>query len=57
MDIKKNQIDQLIEYFNDKKPIPENVNNIFKSLFLKYACIGGFSKAITGHLKQNIRCL
>ena len=47
------QIDHLIEYFNDKKPIPENVNNIFKSLFLKYACIGGFPKAIKEYLKEN----
>ncbi len=50
---KKNQIDMLLKYFDDKKPIPENVHNIFKSLFLKYACIGGFPKAIKEYLKSN----
>ncbi len=50
---KENQIENLLEYFNNKKPVPNNIHNIFKSLYLKYACIGGFPKAITEYLKTN----
>lgn len=45
------QIAVLIDCFNEKKQIPENINEIFKDLFLKYACIGGFPKVVKDYLK------
>ncbi len=45
-----NQIDKLIEYFNKKEEIPENVHNIYKDIFLKYACIGGFPKVVLEYI-------
>ena len=47
------QIDYLLECFNNKRPVSENIHNTFKLLFLKYACIGGFPKAIAQYLKTN----
>ena len=40
------QINSLLNYFYDKKPIPNNIHNLFKDLFLNYACIGGFPKVV-----------
>ena len=48
---KEQQINQLATYFNDKKPIPENIHKLYKDLYLKYSCIGGFPKAIKEYLK------
>ena len=39
-------IDQLVKYFEEKKPVPENIHNLFKEIFLKYACVGGFPKVV-----------
>ena len=39
-------IDQLVKYFEEKKPVPENMHNLFKEIFLKYACVGGFPKVV-----------
>lgn len=48
---KEEQINQLIEYFNDKKPIPENIHTLYKDIFLKYVCIGGFPKVVKEYTK------
>ena len=40
------QINDLVNYFNAKKKIPDNIHNLYKDLFLKYACIGGFPKVV-----------
>ena len=48
---KEQQINQLVTYFNDKKPIPENIHKLCKDLYLKYSCIGGFPKVIKEYLK------
>lgn len=40
------QISDLINYFNSKQQIPLNIHNLYKELFLKYACIGGFPKVV-----------
>ncbi len=50
---KQDQIDSLVSYFVMKKPIPENVNQNYKNLFLKYACIGGFPKVVKEYLKTS----
>ena len=41
-----NNIDQLVYYFENREPIPNNIHNIYKELFLKYICIGGFPKVV-----------
>lgn len=51
MGYKNENIDSLVEYFNRKEPIPNNINLIYKDLFLKYSCIGGFPKVILEYLK------
>ena len=48
---KEQQINQLVTYFNDKKPIPENIHKLYKDLYLKYSCISGFPKVIKEYLK------
>ena len=47
---KDQQINDLVKYFIDKKVIPENVHKIYKDLFLKYACIGGFPKVVMKYI-------
>jgi len=40
------QTNKLVEYYNERKVIPENIHSLYKSLFLKYVCIGGFPKVV-----------
>lgn len=42
----KSQTDELINYFKVKKPVPENLHILFKNIYLKYACIGGFPRVV-----------
>ncbi len=44
-------INKLIDYFYKKEPIPNNINELYKNLFLKYACIGGFPKVIKEYVE------
>lgn len=53
MGYKEEQINLLVESFNNKTPIPPNVHELYKELFLKYACIGGFPKVIKEYLKTH----
>ena len=53
MGYKDEQINLLVESFNNKTPIPPNVHELYKELFLKYACIGGFPKVIKEYLKTH----
>ncbi len=50
---KENQIDELVNYFIKKEPIPNNINKLYKDLFLKYACIGGFPKVVKEYINTN----
>ncbi len=50
---KESQINCLIDYFEKKERIPDNINKIYKDLFLKYACIGGFPRVILEYVKTN----
>lgn len=51
----KEQIDELYFYFNSKKKIPDNIHNVYKNIFLKYICVGGFPKAVKEYtLTHNI---
>ncbi len=49
---KEEQINQLVDFFFQKKPIPENIHQLYKNLFLKYACIGGFPKVIETYINS-----
>lgn len=51
MGYSKNQIDQLISFYDNKKSIPENIHKIYKELFIKYICVSGFPKAVKEYLK------
>lgn len=48
---KKEQTDKLVQYYNEKKRIPDNIHTLYKDLFLKYACIGGFPKVVLEYVK------
>lgn len=49
---KENQIEDLLSYFYNKKPVPINTHDLYKDLFLKYACIGGFPKVVKEYVKS-----
>lgn len=45
-DFTKKQIEELYSYFAEKKKIPDNIHQIYKDIFLKYICVGGFPRAV-----------
>lgn len=47
---KEKQIDDLLNYFYEKKPVPENIHELYKNLFLKYVSIGGFPKVVKEYI-------
>lgn len=47
------QVNSLLEYFNKRQPVPLNIHNLYKDLFLKYACIGGFPKVVAEYIDTN----
>ncbi len=50
---KEEQIGILLDYFSKRRPVPPSIHSLFKGLFLKYACIGGFPKVIKEYLKDH----
>ena len=44
--IDKTKIIELVSFFEEKKTIPDTYNFVYKDLFLKYVCIGGFPNAV-----------
>ena len=46
----ENQINDLLMYFYKKEAVPENIHNLYKDIFLKYACIGGFPKVVKEYI-------
>ena len=48
--IDKIKIIELINFFNEKKPIPDSYNLVYKDLFLKYVCIGGFPNVVKTYI-------
>ena len=40
------RIDELENYFKEKKEVPKAMHDQFKSLFKKYICVGGFPNAV-----------
>ena len=49
----RNDIKKLEEYFNSRSKVPDNMHEIYKELFLRYACVGGFPKAVNAYLENN----
>lgn len=47
------QINPLVECFEKKIPVPDNIHIIFKDLFLKYACLGGFPKVVVEYVDSH----
>lgn len=51
--VTKEQIDELRTFFINRKVIPQSKHQFYKNLFLKYACVGGFPKAVKSYLSNN----
>ncbi|MBQ3713456.1 MAG: ATP-binding protein [Spirochaetia bacterium] len=49
----REQISAMEEYFRTKKPVPEPMHKKFKELFIKYACVGGFPKAVKAYVQND----
>lgn len=49
-----NQINILIEHFNNKTKIPNNIHELYKDLYLKYAMIGGFPKVVKTYVDTHM---
>ena len=43
----------IVNAFVTRKPVPDNVHNIYKELFTKYICVGGFPDAIKKYLDNH----
>lgn len=48
---KEEQINNLFTYFIKKEPIPNNIHNLYKDIFLKYVCVGGFPSVVKEYIK------
>lgn len=51
---RENQINILIEHFNNKTRIPNNIHELYKDLNLKYAMIGGFPKVVKTYVDSHM---
>lgn len=47
------KISIITECFFKKQPVPQNVHKMFKDVFLKYVCIGGFPKVVLEYINTN----
>ena len=47
------QINQLLEYFNNKKQIPEIIHKKMKMIFKEYMCVGGYPEAVSKFIETN----
>lgn len=47
------QIRDLLLYFENKEPIPDNVHNKLKELFKEYMCVGGYPEVVKKYLEAN----
>ncbi len=53
MGYSKKQTNSLVDYFLNKERIPDNIHQLYKNIFLKYICIGGFPKVVLEYKKTN----
>lgn len=47
------QISILKNHFDKREPVAEHIHQLYKDLFLKYACVGGFPKAVKTYIENN----
>lgn len=47
------QVDQLLEYFNNRKEIPSFIHEKMKSLFKEYICIGGYPLVVRDFIQNH----
>lgn len=47
------QINVLVNCFDNKSPVPDNAHELYKNLFLKYLCIGGFPKVVKEYIQTH----
>ena len=50
---KKEQTNKLVSYYNEKKKIPDNIHEMYKDIFLKYVCIGGFPRVVLEYINTH----
>ncbi len=50
---KEEKISLLRHCFERRKEVPESAHGVYRDLFLKYACVGGFPKAVTAYLTRD----
>ncbi len=50
---KEEKISLLRHCFEHRKEVPESAHGVYRDLFLKYACVGGFPKAVTAYLTRD----
>ncbi len=53
MGYSKEQTNGLVNYYINKERIPDNIHQLYKNIFLKYICIGGFPKVVLEFKKTN----
>ena len=44
------QTNDLVDYFDKKQAIPDNIHKLYTNLFLKYVCIGEFPKVVSEYV-------
>ena len=47
------QINELQWYFEERKIVPNAMHNLYKELYLKYACVGGFPKSVKAYIENS----
>ena len=46
-------INNLLEYFENKIPVPETIHNKMKQLFKEYVCVGGYPEVVLKFIQTN----
>ena len=46
-------IAELLSYFENREPIPENIHNKLKELFKEYICVGGYPETVSKYIETN----
>lgn len=49
----KEHIDKLNHFFVERKKVPDSMHSLYKELYLKYACVGGFPKSVSAYLENS----
>ncbi len=49
---KQEQINDLETHFNERKPLSSFAHAVYRDMFLRYACVGGFPKSVEAYLES-----